>query len=364
MSKEKSENGSFNKKTGEALLSSTDPITLEDVVKRCNINLEYWEVKEFIANSWDTTFKVGEEIEHRTNYQAKAKFLKKQEKINQDQIIKAFEDRLLKIKSQKPKPIKYAPHKNTLLEISVPDLHLSKLACKEEVGENYDTKIACDRFNNAVDDLVTRVRPEEVAVILLPIGNDFFNTDNEKNTTTAGTPQDSDTRWFKTFNRGCDLIIQNIEKLIKIAPVKVAIIPGNHDRLRCFYLGKVLQAYFRNYDNVEIDNTPPLRKYCRFGKNLIGMTHGDKEKKDRLPNIMAAEQPEAWGATKYKFMQLGHLHTEKVTEIHGVKIQILPSLCATDAWHHENGYIGNIKSAVAMQFDAEQGLIATFYHNL
>lgn len=256
-----------------------------------------------------------------------------------------------------------------LLEISVPDLHIGKLSWDKETGEDYDIDIAIKRYKDAVQDLVSRTHPDYIERILLPIGNDLLNVDNKMNTTTQGTPQSSDSRFGKIFRTVKNLMIETVDMLSAIAPVDVLIIPGNHDEATMFTLGELLEAWYRESDRVRIFNSPKLRKYYEYGKNMIMFTHGDKEKHAELGQIAAHEQAEMWGRTKYREVHLGHLHKSKSIqyttgdEFPGFKIRILPSLCGTDAWHHAMGYL-SAKAAKAFLWHKEKGLITEHTYNL
>jgi hypothetical protein len=64
-------------------------------------------------------------------------------------------------------------------------------------------------------------------------------------------------------------------------------------------------------------------------------------------------------------MRVGHFHKKKQirhinTDTHqGIQVDVIPSLSATDAWHYENGYIGNQRAAEVAVWDREAGLIST-----
>lgn len=258
---------------------------------------------------------------------------------------------------------------NSLLEISVPDLHIGKMAWDKETGEDYDIEIAVKRFKETIDTFIGRVDLGVIERILLPLGNDLLNVDNKMNTTTMGTPQSSDSRFGKIFRTVKSLMVETIDKLSAIAPVDVLIIPGNHDEATMFTLGELLDAWYRESTKVKVFNSPKLRKYYEFGKNMIAFTHGDKEKHADLGLIMAHEEPAMWGRTKYREVHLGHLHKSKSIqyttgdEFPGFKIRILPSLSGTDAWHYAQGYL-SAKAAKAFLWDKEQGLITEYTHNL
>lgn len=256
-----------------------------------------------------------------------------------------------------------------LLEISIPDLHWGKMSHEEESGEDYDIKIAEKRYKDAIKTLLKLSNLDEVSTILLPIGNDLFNVDNQFSTTTGGTPQDCDTRFHKMVKTVKQLLINTITGLSALAKVEILIVPGNHDEITTFMLGEVLEAFFHNDDNITINNGAKLRKYYQYGKNSFLYTHGDKEKHGDLGLIFATEEPQLWADTKYRFVKLGHLHKQKKIEYmttdskQGFQIEVLPSLSGSDKWHYGRGYIGN-KQAKAYLYDKEMGEIAQYTYTV
>src|SRR6185437_7298527 len=132
-------------------------------------------------------------------------------------------------------------------------------------------------------------------------------------------------------------MVRAIEKLRQIAPVKVVIVSGNHDQLSCWHLGDSLECYFHNYTDVEIDNLPRQRKYHQFGNVMVMFTHGHKGKRQDYPLLMATEQPQMFGSTKFRECHTGHNHMTKLDEQHGVRVRVLPALCAPDDWLATNG---------------------------
>jgi hypothetical protein len=254
-------------------------------------------------------------------------------------------------------------------EISVPDLHAGKLAWWPETGENWDTKLAQKAFTDAVVNLAARVRGQNVAEIWLPLGNDFFHVDTIENTTTAGTRQDVDSRWQKSFLKMKGTVIEAIDFLREIAPVKVVVVPGNHDRSKMFFFGDTLVSWYAQCPDVTIDNSPTLRKYLTFGRNLVGFTHGSEERHADLPLIMAQEMPEAWAATRQREWHVGHMHKRKAQHFtagdthQGVVVRTLPALCGTDSWHASKGYVKGPRAAEAYQWSFEHGYAGHLSYN-
>ena len=105
--------------------------------------------------------------------------------------------------------------------------------------------------------------------------------------------------------------------LSNIAPVDVIIVQGNHDYERMFYVGDLLYARFADNPNVTIDNGLNERKYYQYGTNMILHFHGDKVKSDKIPLLMATEQPVMWSETTFREAHLGHFHKEMLNEVYG-----------------------------------------------
>ena len=279
---------------------------------------------------------------------------------------------LAEMKAHAPQyaPIVYARQSSlvrpSLLEINLFDLHFGKLTWGEEVGQDFDIKIAKQRFLSCLKLLIDRARPYNVERIVFPIGNDFFNVDTLENTTAKGTPQDEDTRWKKTFKRGRELIIAAIDMLRTVAPVDVLVIPGNHDKQRSFYLGEVIDAQYTNCLDVTVDNTARARKYYKYGHSLIGYTHGGDEPLTNLPMVMASEMKPVWDVIKYAEWHLGDIHHKKdikwlsTEDMMGIAVRYLRSITSTDAWHDSKGYVGNPHAGEAFIWDRNNGMVCQF----
>lgn len=325
--------------------------SLEDAVRQCKVDAKTWEVDTYSTKELSS----GEFL--YTIYFKRIKNL-----INLNELKNDIRD-LSEIVGRKS----YTEKTNPLLfEFSFPDFHFSKLAWEEETGNNYDIKIARNLLRKATDYVLEQAEKFDIGKIIVPLGNDLFQTDNNQNTTTAGTPQSVDSRHHKMFREGYKIVIEIINKLLEIAPVDVIACPGNHDQSCTLYLTELLDCYYSKNENVKVDTRAIMRKYYRWGQNLLGFTHGNKEKINDLSVIMATERKRDWAETKYKFWRLGHFHTNKmyIDEKCGVIIEVLPSLSATDAWHFEKGYVNNIRGIVSSLYDKDKGLVAKLNYNL
>jgi hypothetical protein len=250
------------------------------------------------------------------------------------------------------------------------DHHFGKLCWSEETGNNYDLKIAVDIWHNAVDDLLAYVEPLGVKKFLFPLGQDFMNFDNEQGTTTAGTPQDNDSRYAKVIDAAYDCLVATAERLGQIAPVHFEYVPGNHDLIASYHLSRELKRHFRQTKRVEVGTEFRLRKYHAWGVTLLGIAHADgvPKKWDRLPTIMATERPQDWGNTKTREWLLGHVHTKQkhetlpVEEKDGVVVRTLSSLSGHDYWHTSKGYMGT-RACEAYLYSHSKGYVGHFNAN-
>jgi hypothetical protein len=355
--------------------------TLDELLEVSKVDKDLWRVKEYWVNKWDVTAVIDKVAKTYQNWQVKARLEKDVKLSDALDIEKIFKNMA---KTYTPPILNIAPKtrgdqdENNLLEICIFDLHMGKLAWGGETGENYDTKIARQRFIDAIEKLIRTANALQYSRILFPVGNDFFNSDTIFNTTTKGTQQDEDLRWQKTFNVGVRLLIDGINLLKQTGvPVDVIVIPGNHDFERSFYMGKYLEAWFNNDSAVHINCGASPRKYYRFGNTLLGLTHGGEEKESSLPMIMATdiESKPLWSDTKFHEWHVGHIHRKRnvkfelnrnreLNEDLGVTVRYLSSLTGTEEWHHKKGFVGCTKAADAFIWNYEFGLVAHLNTNL
>ena len=268
------------------------------------------------------------------------------------QAFKKVKDEFLEVlKTIVPAPKKRAHAKldvNPIVyEISLPDIHYGK-----DTDDNVTT--AEENFMSSVRELHERAAGLNIQRFLLPIGNDGMNSEGMRKTTTKGTPQSDSIDWQKSFMGYTKLIINAANYLAEYAPVDIVIVQGNHDFERMFYAGEVLAAWFKNDEEVTVDNGLDSRKYYEYGVNMLMFTHGDKEKAAEMPLIMATEKPLMFSRTKFREVHCGHLHKEMVNEYRGIKVRFIPSICANDSWHKLMGY-QSLRCAQAYIWNKEKG---------
>ena len=160
------------------------------------------------------------------------------------------------------------PH---LLVINPADIHIGKYANHGEAGDKYNTDIAVKRVVDGVKGLIDKAKGFHIERILFCIGNDVLHVDNVYNTTTKGTRQDTDGKWWEHYEKALYLYVKCIEILREIAKVDVVHSMSNHDYQSGFHLAHTLQAWFRNAEDVTFDISVSHRKYYKYGTSLIGL---------------------------------------------------------------------------------------------
>ncbi len=322
--------------------------TLDQLLEVCEVDLEQWEVYRHVLNKWEVGANVDGEIIVEPLWQVKAWLRPLTPLIDAKAIVAGLLDDLRDHAPSYRKP-KYPkvtdPH---LLALSIADHHFGLLAWGEECGEDYDSELADLILDHAVDQLLAYALRFEIEKIVLVAGNDFMHTDQtvegKGGATSAGTPQDTDTRWQKMYLRAYRALRRTIERLRLIAPTEVIIVPGNHDRERMFTLGHSLECTFEMDDAVTIRNEVQPHHYFDYGNTLVGMAHGDEAPEKDLAVIMATDVPELWAQSKHREWWTAHTHRKRevkyvaVDEDHGVRVRVMPSLVARDQWHAFKGY--------------------------
>lgn len=238
----------------------------------------------------------------------------------------------------KPRKAPKVDTKELLTVYPIGDPHIGMYAWHEEAGEDFDLRIAESDLQSASERLVS-VSPASDEALILNLG-DFFHADNQAGVTSrSGHKLDTDSRHGKVMRVGKDAMIALIDlALQRHNQVTVKNVIGNHDDITSYALALILDAYYNREPRVTVDISPNPFWYYRFGKVLIGTTHGHNVKPEILQGIMAHDKPQDWGETLHRYWYLGHFHTKRVHEVGSVLIEYFRTLAGKDAWTNEMGY--------------------------
>lgn len=218
------------------------------------------------------------------------------------------------------------------------DPHIGVLSWAEETGQDWDLKIADYVFCGAFDRLVRTAPPCDEAVII-NLG-DYFHADNMEGTTTrSGHALDTDSRFGKMIRVGMKIMRQMIDSALRHHKhVRVINATGNHDDTCSQFFSVSLAMLYENEPRVTVDDSPTPFHYVEWGKCMFGVHHGHSCRPDRLPGVMAADQSEMWGRTKYRYWYTGHIHHDTKKEFAGVTQESFRTLAAKDAYATWGGY--------------------------
>jgi hypothetical protein len=357
-----------SKGTAKLDTEGTTFTTLEEALRGAKVDLTEWKVDRYTIGSWQVTLKLkdkGVEYDKTVTMYKIQVWLKRLENLEFVHAIRALIKEVPKMKT--PKARKYVDDGDFMLEIALHDIHWGMLAWDKESGYDYDLDITEHLYLNAVDDLLQKGAGYKPSRILFPFGNDFLHIDDPTNATPQNrNPLDVDSRLIKIYQKAKKSVIEAIDRCRKIAPVDVVWVPGNHDPSVSYYMCDVLDEVFSKDPGVSVNKSPKTRKYYPWGKGLVAFTHGIEEPINELPQIVATEEPEMWGNSRYREIHIGHKHKKMEMKWIGLRtkpgaiVRMIPSIATADAWHYKKGFIRSYHAAEAYLWDKNHGMVGQF----
>lgn len=245
-------------------------------------------------------------------------------------------ERLLEvIENTKPITInieQFEPDNNRLLEISLFDAHFGI--------SDYEY------YKPTQEKIADKIKLRKWSEILFAIGQDMFHNNDLKGNTANGTPIEK-----VDMNKAWEDLSKFYEPLIALALkqskyVKIMYSKGNHDEAISWGFVKYLKARF---PQVDCDDEIIERKIHTFGDIFIGITHGDKAKKE-LHSVFINEYPLEWAKAKVREIHKGHFHVEDGKDVYGTMIRTLATRNKTDSWHKDNGFVGAHKRFMLFEY--------------
>jgi hypothetical protein len=182
--------------------------------------------------------------------------------------------------------------------------------------------------------------------VLFIIGQDLLHHDNFRSTTASGTAIEQ-VDFAKAWEDARKMYEPMIEQSIKCSKiVKVMYSKGNHDESMSWAFVQMLKSRF---PQVHFDDAITERKAHTFGKVFIGITHGDKARRN-LHNLFPVEFPLEWSQAKTRELHTGHYHKEDANDIYGMMVRTLATRNKTDQWHKDNGFVGAHKRFMVFEY--------------
>lgn len=232
-----------------------------------------------------------------------------------------------------------------LNQYTITDFHMGMLAWGRETGDDWDIRIAEDVLTRCFQLMIDNAPPARVCVIA-QLG-DFLHSDFEGLlglTPTSKHVLDTDGRASKIIRVALRALRHMIEQArAKHEEVHVLMAEGNHDMTSSIWLRETFAMLYENEPRVVVDTSPLPYYVYEHGETMLAFHHGHMKKIDELPSLFAAEFPQVWGRTKYRYGHCGHTHHFQANERHGMVVYRHPTLAARDAyaarggWHSERG---------------------------
>ncbi|MBA8838200.1 hypothetical protein [Ochrobactrum sp. RH2CCR150] len=239
------------------------------------------------------------------------------------------------------------------------DWHIGLRAWAGDTGTNWDLAIAERVIGQGIEDAVARSPASAHAIVLG--GGDLLHSDsNENKTARSGNALDVDGRYDKCIDVAGRLVVKTIDaNLRRHRHVTVRILKGNHDEHSSVAVAYFLKGHYRNEPRVTVDTDASLFFWHRFGKVMIGATHGHEAKIANMPSIMAHRRAEDWGATLFRYVHGFHLHhsAKYATEGGGCISEVHQTPTPQDAWHWGSGYLSG-RSIQSITYHRDYGEIS------
>jgi hypothetical protein len=205
-------------------------------------------------------------------------------------------------------------------------------------------------YKRTQDDTMDAIQSRKWEEILFIIGQDMFHNDNFKGTTSNFTPIET-VDIPTAYSDAKEFYYPLIEEALNQSNhVKIVYSKGNHDETLAWAF---VQLLMERYPQVEFDDGFKERKCHTFGEIFIGITHGDKARRN-LHNLFQVEFPLEWAHAKTREVHMGHLHVEDAKDYFGMMVRTLATRNKTDKWHKDNGFVGANKRFMLFEYNEQE----------
>jgi hypothetical protein len=223
--------------------------------------------------------------------------------------------------------------------IQIGDAHLGMLAHSNEVGENFNLKIAEQEICQAIGMLIDEL-PSCERMVINDLGDATHYENFEGETQASHHRLDCDTRFpkmIKVYSRVMQFIVT--KALTKARHVDVIVNQGNHSRTNDIWMAELLRVAYGHTGRVHVLNNDSVFIAYRMGNTLVMTHHSDKCKPNMLANVMSNDFRKDYGETEFHYIDIGHVHHGMVMKEHpGIFIESFNHLAALDKWAHDSGY--------------------------
>lgn len=295
-----------------------------------------WEMTNLVVSEWTARSADNEEL---YNYQIKLTVKpKSSQKITLNDIIKVNKEY-----QYIHDPIEVeVKETNRAIEIGITDTHIGSKFFDE------------DLYKQKMQEIAEYVKKEEVEKIYIIFYGDILHVDTSMNTTIKGTQLTVENTAYDMYRKAKDVLNFTIRKLAKVE-TKVISVLGNHSGLAEYALMDSLKDTWQENKHITFDIRELKRKAFLYGKQLVGVFHGDMPKKQQHLWLQR-DYRELWGKALYVEQHSGHLHHEAVETKGAIVARTLPTIKDTDEYEYSLGYANINRVIQTFIYDKEEGL--------
>lgn len=241
---------------------------------------------------------------------------------------------------------------------AVTDMHLGALAWHEETGsDDYDLSIA-ERLLEDWFAAAISLAPDAETAILAQIG-DLVHWDGfESVTPTSRHVLDGDSRFPKMVRTAIRVLRRIVARLLaKHKRVHIVMADANHDPASEVWLREMFAAFYDDEPRVTVDQSSGTYYAYRHGDVSLFMHHGHRRKVGNVDTVFAGRFREMYGATKFSYAHLGHLHSDELKSTNLMKVERHETLAAPDAYAANGGWLSG-RSAKVITYHRSHGEVA------
>ncbi|CAJ28450.1 winged helix-turn-helix domain-containing protein [Yersinia phage vB_YenM_636] len=278
-----------------------------------------------------------------------------------EEMLKALREAVEEYKEQVPAakvlPYKVGGDDNLLNFYAIADYHLSMLAWAEESGENWDSKISEELLVRWFKTAVEKA-PDAKTGYLADLG-DFMHFDGMAPVTPASKHLlDADIRFPRTVRTAIRVMKAVVEILLKKhEKVIVDFTTGNHNESSAVWMRELFDMHYKDHPRVKVNTSPAVYHAHKHGKVAIFTHHGHKANMKKVDSVCAGTFPELFGATKYRYVHIGHFHHIEKVESNLMVIEMHRTLAAKDAYAANGGWLSG-RSADVITYHKEYGEVS------
>lgn len=241
---------------------------------------------------------------------------------------------------------------------AVTDVHLGALAWHEETGsEDYDLGIAERLIEDWFAAAIT-MAPSAQTAVLAQIG-DLLHWDGfESVTPTHRHILDGDSRFPKMVRAAIRVLRRVVTRLLaKHDFVHIIMADANHDPASEVWLREMFAAFYEDEPRVTVDQSSSTYYAYRHGDVSLFLHHGHRRKIGDVDAVFAGRFREMYGATRFSYAHLGHLHSDELKSTNLMKVERHETLAAPDAYAANGGWLSG-RSAKVIVYHKEHGEVA------